>query len=325
LHTFPQKNKIIFYLSARTQLFLFYMPDFELRKTLKKMESKPCAQCSTTANSNSKKCGKCKFMFYCSKECQRKHWMNHKPFCKPMPIRTPIQVDDIEELCLRQWSESALERSKHCSCAICAAECTQLPGLYSPQQIIHDLEQKGPSIFESMTQDYRIMAGPHDTSYVTFFLRPALKIETGGTRCDTPKTGQCVHLGPHGCTLNRENMPTGCLLALPCTTRGARTQNKVNICRTWMSQDANYIIELFEQYQSQKKLSVGCEDEQFIYNVRLQRMARLFFTQRIQHIDNNAFEDELRNLGCNAEKDLKFIITQMKKNPFSAKDYSPKY
>jgi hypothetical protein len=37
-----------------------------------------CAQCNKEA---SKKCGKCKKVWYCSRECQTSHWKLHKSVC----------------------------------------------------------------------------------------------------------------------------------------------------------------------------------------------------------------------------------------------------
>lgn len=44
-----------------------------------------CAQCSTTSNAVTKRCGACKTVYYCSEACQVKHWNTHKPMCAATP------------------------------------------------------------------------------------------------------------------------------------------------------------------------------------------------------------------------------------------------
>lgn len=39
-----------------------------------------CALCGVETESF--RCGRCRYTFYCSKECQSKHWENHKQTCK---------------------------------------------------------------------------------------------------------------------------------------------------------------------------------------------------------------------------------------------------
>ena len=50
-----------------------------IEKSVRKAEKKKCRVCS---EKGSFKCGRCKFVYYCSKECQKKHWKGgHKQDC----------------------------------------------------------------------------------------------------------------------------------------------------------------------------------------------------------------------------------------------------
>jgi hypothetical protein len=43
-----------------------------------------CAQCGFNLTSTSgKKCSRCNTAYYCSRECQKKHWKMHKKECTP--------------------------------------------------------------------------------------------------------------------------------------------------------------------------------------------------------------------------------------------------
>lgn len=46
--------------------------------------SRSCLKCGKIANSNElRKCSRCKRVYYCDKECQRKSWKKHKKDCRP--------------------------------------------------------------------------------------------------------------------------------------------------------------------------------------------------------------------------------------------------
>jgi hypothetical protein len=59
-----------------------HQSDSEL-ETLLKSKCKMCACCGLPKSKSSemRMCSACRAMYYCSVECQKKHWSLHKPFC----------------------------------------------------------------------------------------------------------------------------------------------------------------------------------------------------------------------------------------------------
>ena len=52
-----------------------------------------CQACGVK-NQVMKRCTRCKVVFYCSRECQVKHWQTHKFLCGPNPQQTIQDHDD---------------------------------------------------------------------------------------------------------------------------------------------------------------------------------------------------------------------------------------
>eukprot|EP01083_Nonionella_stella_P214528 772953_1 len=54
------------------------------RRKLKRCGNSSCAQDINTASVGQtfKLCGRCRIVFYCSKNCQKRHWLNHRVHCK---------------------------------------------------------------------------------------------------------------------------------------------------------------------------------------------------------------------------------------------------
>ena len=55
-----------------------------------------CGQCGKTSET---KCARCKIIYYCGRECQRKHWRVHKKRCQTKLLETEPgeEVDDDED------------------------------------------------------------------------------------------------------------------------------------------------------------------------------------------------------------------------------------
>ncbi len=78
----PQRN---------AKVFMFKHPNFNVEvetlptalldavRDFRYRSDQKCAYCDSRCNQN--KCGKCKLVYYCNKNCQRAHWGNHKKVC----------------------------------------------------------------------------------------------------------------------------------------------------------------------------------------------------------------------------------------------------
>ena len=75
-----------------------------------------CRQCKKIMeNEEIKRCSRCKFVAYCSRECQTMHWREHKQYCKKQSIsqRQAETVDSIAEA-----GKKVLAQNLHRLCAI---------------------------------------------------------------------------------------------------------------------------------------------------------------------------------------------------------------
>ena len=74
------ENKTDIQLSHAEFTFQFYIKKRD--KELKKISLQMCHGCDIQKTSSEfKKCSNCKMAYYCSSECQKKDWKEHKPQC----------------------------------------------------------------------------------------------------------------------------------------------------------------------------------------------------------------------------------------------------
>ncbi len=105
-----------------------------------------------------------------------------------------------------------IDTSPPCGCGSCASACWIQPGIYTPRQIL-DMISRGVLDTSNIVLDFYNTPGRPSVG----ILRPR-KVEESGLSLAafTPTPGiPCIHLGPKGCVLYRDEMPTNCK-ALHC-------------------------------------------------------------------------------------------------------------
>ena len=66
-------------------------PKVEAKEEVKKQEVIPTGDCAVCEKLAKCLCSGCKHVFYCSRECQKKHWSSHKEECKTL-AKLPYRV-----------------------------------------------------------------------------------------------------------------------------------------------------------------------------------------------------------------------------------------
>ena len=68
--------------SSRMQVHALKLDEAEARARMKKSgRARVCDYCNKRSETKLRACGKCKFVFYCGADCQRKAWPTHKKEC----------------------------------------------------------------------------------------------------------------------------------------------------------------------------------------------------------------------------------------------------
>jgi hypothetical protein len=100
-----------------------------------------------------------------------------------------------------------IDTSPPCGCGSCASACWIQPGIYTPRQIL-DMIARGVLDPSNIVLDFYNTPGRPSVG----ILRPRTVEESGlSLAAFTPTPGiPCIHLGPKGCVLYRDEMPTNC-------------------------------------------------------------------------------------------------------------------
>jgi hypothetical protein len=163
-----------------------------------------------------------------------------------IPFRHFNDGVDMEDLGNIKVLQKLRDESKQCSCSKCASLCHGNPGIYSPDQFLDKDEDAKAKLYVTLIEDYYL---PEDDSPPIFFLRPAAVGERPGSVADyVPSYGVCGNLTCNGCSLPRSEMPTGCLVALPCRTDGLRPSlDREQVPRVWGTVLGRSVIDSFER------------------------------------------------------------------------------
>ena len=77
------------------------------------MTNNSCEVCSTAATN---RCSKCRVVFYCSAECQKKDWKKHKNSCKNQYKKGPSPPPSQQQQPQQQQQQ---EEMRECRCMFC--------------------------------------------------------------------------------------------------------------------------------------------------------------------------------------------------------------
>ncbi len=61
------------------------MDEAGIRESLYSIKARQCEACGALDSPGSalRKCTRCTVVYYCSKDCQKRHWKEHRPRCLP--------------------------------------------------------------------------------------------------------------------------------------------------------------------------------------------------------------------------------------------------
>jgi hypothetical protein len=160
----------------------------------------------------------------------------------------PSSIIDIEDLANQQTLAIIRSQSEHCGCSKCAACCSRVPGSYDPHHLKMLIEGKSQAeineIFEKITKDYLL----DDNDQAKFYLRPAIRGEKPGLASFNMVTGPCINLGPSGCKLSRQEMPIGCVSAMPCNREKSISVDKQEAEQVWHNECGHEIMSQYDKY-----------------------------------------------------------------------------
>ena len=207
------------------------------------------------------RCSKCHTATYCSRQCQKKNWAAHKKACTTVDrLLCDLKckgITDIEEICRIGLSNDAVDTAE-CHCSRCAQLCQHVPGNYTPWQFkvngsgnkMTDEEIKQRNLtFDNCVQDYYAS----QNRPTVFFLRPKNVAEVDRCRAKLPLFTNCIHLGEHGCTLARKDMPLGCTSVLGCKPEVEPMIVGSRLVMAWGTKHGLQVIKDFEDYHRQKE------------------------------------------------------------------------
>ena len=159
-------------------------------------------------------------------------------------------IIDIEDLGNPQTLAIIRSQSEQCGCPKCAGCCSRVPGSYDPHHLNMIFEGKTQAeideIFSTIIKDYFL----NGDNTPQFYLRPAIRGENHGLAPFNMITGPCINLGPRGCKLSRQDMPIGCVSAMPCNSQKNVSVDKAEAEQVWGNECGREIMAQYDRYIS---------------------------------------------------------------------------
>jgi hypothetical protein len=127
--------------------------------------------------------------------------------------------------------------------------CHGTPGVYLPREVrrLQYNWRGNPDVFWArFTMDYHYDDNCGDaTTSATYYLRPIADRELPGSMASViPTYGACTNLGPSGCTLQRSDMPMGCVTGMACVPCGGVDKGQSPV--TWRNESGRSVIRDFK-------------------------------------------------------------------------------
>jgi len=162
-----------------------------------------------------------------------------------------------------------IESSPPCGCGSCASACWIQPGIYTPRQIL-DMIERGVLDPSNIVLDFYSTPGRPSVG----ILRPR-KIEEPGLSLSafTPIPGiPCIHLGPKGCVLYRDEMPTNCK-ALHCDkSHHVSVDKHSSAYQLWDNPEGRQAVAWFQRQILARDPSASTTEEYYIRQTILAAM-----------------------------------------------------
>jgi len=160
----------------------------------------------------------------------------------------PSSIIDIEDLGNPRTLAIIRSQSEQCGCPKCAGCCSRVPGSYDPHHLKMLFKGKTQAeideIFSTIIKDYLL----DDNDQAKFYLRPVIRGEKPGLAPFNMITGPCINLGPRGCKLSRQDMPIGCVSAMPCNPEKNVSVDKAEAEQVWGNECGREIMAQYDRY-----------------------------------------------------------------------------
>ena len=161
---------------------------------------------------------------------------------------SPSSIIDIEDLGNPRTLAIIRSQSEQCGCPKCSACCSWVPGSYDPHHLKMLFEGKTQAeideIFSTIVKDYLL----DDNDQAKFYLRPAIRGEKPGLASFNMVTGPCINLGLRGCKLSHQDMPIGCVSAMPCNSQKNVSVDKKEAEQVWGNECGREIMAQYDKY-----------------------------------------------------------------------------